>query len=223
MPQNNLKKITTTFEYKAAIVLSLTAVGIAAFYSQQLDYFAAASPEFMFAIAVLMLFFLTVFLRSASMAIFNRNLYTYRGLPVLIMLVALLIALFFPFTRISVDSEFKQNLAQRKKVVDKVYFREWPTDANGDLKLPVGYYNLSADSMVRFCDDDKVITVVFVTFKQNTRASGLVYIEGLKDEKDLQKLISRKQQFPYYPIKYRKLAENWYAVSSDKDFFKELN
>ncbi len=85
------------------------------------------------------------------------------------------------------------------------------------------YVDLSSDSTIRFCDEDGVITAVFITFKQNTCASGIVYIEGLKQESDLEKWVNRKDLFPYYPIKFRKLEENWYAISSDKDSFSELN
>ncbi|OFY97019.1 MAG: hypothetical protein A3K10_07980 [Bacteroidetes bacterium RIFCSPLOWO2_12_FULL_31_6] len=223
MPQNKLIKITSTFEFKTAVILSLAIVCVAAFNSQQLDYFSAASSGFMLMIGMLILIFLIVFLRNASIFIFNSQLYTYPALPFVLMLGALLFAIFFPFTKFYVDSDFKNNLIKRKEVVDKIYFREWRTDSNGDFKLPEGYYNLASDSMVRFCDDDKVITIVFVTFKQNIKASCIAYIEGLKDEKDIRKWISRKDQFPYYPIKYRKLAENWYAISCDKDFFNELN
>lgn len=218
-----MQKITSTFEFKVSVALSLLMIALAAFYSQELDFFAAASPEFMFVISLLVLLVLTMFMRSLSMLLFNRHLYNYPSIPFIIMLVAILIIVFFPFTRISIDNEFRHNINRRKIAVDKVYFKEWPIDKYGGAKLPLAYVDLSLDSTIRFCDDDGVITAVFITFKQNTRAAAIVYIEGLKQESELGKEVNRKDQFPYYPIKFRKLAENWYAISSDKDFFSELN
>lgn len=196
---------------------------LAAVYSQELDFFAAASPGFMFSISLFSLLILTIFMRSLGMLLFNRHYYNYPSLPFAIMLMSILLVVFFPFTRISINNEFKHNLNRRKEVVDKAYYNEWQVDAYGGVKLPLAYIDLSVDSSIRFCDDDGVITAVFITFKQNTRASGLLYIDGIKEESELQKWVGRKGQFPYYPIKYRKLEQNWYAISSDKNFFSELN
>lgn len=223
MTPTSLKKVSSTLEFKLAVIVSLAVIGVAAFFSQELDYFAAASPAFMFAVSFLMLIFLTLFLRTISMALFSRHLYTYPSLPCFLLLFALLIAFFFPFTKLLVNNEFKHNLERRKKVVDKVYFREWPVDKFGGAKLPKGFEDLASDSIVRFCDDNGVNTTIFITFRQNTRAAGIAYIEGIKDEKDIEKFVNRKDLFPFYPIKYRKLDENWYAISSDKNFFRELN
>jgi hypothetical protein len=216
-------KIFSTLEFKLSIILSLTTIVVAAIFSQELDYFAAASSEFMLGISFLILIFLIVFFRTVSIAAFRREEYSHSFLPALMMLLSIIIALFFPFSKISIQSEFEKNKERRKIAADKAYFREWPADKNGIVKLPRGYMDLALDSVIRFCDDDGVITTVFITFTQNTRANGLVYVEGLKNENDLEKLVNRKNLFPYYPIKYRKLDENWYSISSDKDFFGELN
>lgn len=223
MAKTKANPVTTTLEFKLAVVVSLVIVAIVAFYSQELDYFAAASPGFMFLITTVILIFSTVLLRSLSMALFNRNLYSYSFLPFLILFTSLLIALLFPFSKISVNNEFRHNFDRRKKAVDKVYFREWKANQYGIAKLPDEFANLSIDSSARFCDDDGVITVVFLTFRQNSRGSGIAYIEGMENENEIEKWVNRKDLFPFYPIKYRKLEENWYAISSDKDYFRELN
>jgi hypothetical protein len=151
-------------------------------------------------------FFIVVTLRAVF------HLFKYKNwLPVAIQAVTILFLIFFPFTKVMLDLDFKMHKTAREKVVSMVEsgkLKPNVPDSPSLIQLPKRYDQLSKGGgeviAVRTGDH---FTILFFTYRgMLDNFSGFVYSpNGQKSiEKDLE------EDF----IEIEKLAEHWYFVSS---------
>lgn len=132
-------------------------------------------------------------------------------IPVAVQVVTILLLMFFPFTKIVLDLDFKTNKSEREKVVQMVENGTLIPNVSHDstlLQLPKKYRHLSKGGGEIVVEKKATgYSVLFFTYRGILdNFSGFVYVPN--DQKPL------KNDFDGDFIEIEKLDKNWYWVGS---------
>lgn len=125
---------------------------------------------------------------------------------------------FFPFTSLTLEVDFRLKQSDREKVVKMITLKNIKYDLQQlpFVEIPIEYKNLSAGkSNVKVEIIDNKVCVFFYTFRGLTdNSAGFVYVP---DEKIMSKFKVGKfgaSTIFYDPIEITKITDHWYFISN---------
>jgi hypothetical protein len=138
--------------------------------------------------------------------------------PFVLCIFAIIFIFFFPFSRLTLEVDFRVKRNEREKIVKMITDKTIPCDLSKSsiVTIPSEYANLSAGSSNVLVEAiDNTTCVFFYTFRGLTdNSSGFVYVP---DEKVMSKIkIGRRGSSVifYDPIEITKIADHWYFIAN---------